>query len=137
MEETIAKKQKYELAFHLNSEISEKDLEQKMKDLEEYIASLEGTIVKSRMPKRIKLAYPINGQLMVNFGSIDFDSPKSASVELDKKMKTDESVLRFIIIERQEVRPMRTERYVPKKKFVEESKPEEIEKKLEEILDKI
>lgn len=148
----------YEIAYFFNPNIKEEEVQtvniQKIKDL---ISELSGEIVKEQAAQKKKLAYPVKKEKQGYFGFMLFNFDPANLKALDKKLKLDESILRYLVIsvdkdylahmKRQEeeikekfqkIMHPTTEGFTKKSaKFEDKVKLEaEIEKKLEEILDK-
>jgi|SRR3989338_1657688 len=140
----------YELGFHLSPDLEEAELKSNVEHIESVLTKLGGDITTLREPKKTHLSYPIEHKSYSFFGTIDFRSPSDTIEELKKELKTEEGVMRFIILKHKEnektlrsVMPSRS-RIKPKiqqipidKKPKEEVKPEEMEKQLEEVIEKI
>jgi len=148
----------YEIAYFFNPEIKEEEVQnvniQKVKDL---ISEFSGEIAKERPVQKKKLAYPIKKAKQGYFGSMLFNLDPSNLKALDKKLKLDESIMRYLIIsvDKDYLAHMKRQEEEIKDKFQKIMQPTsegstkkyvksedkikleaEIEKKLEEILEK-
>lgn len=149
--EELSQKQQYELAFHLLPSFEEDILEQKRHELEELISKNGGIISRSGEIKKIKLAYPIKNERFSNFGSVEFLAPGSIVEKLNKELFLNENLLRHVILKKEEERtaaplkriiskPRQEEKIkseTPEKTEISESEQKELDKKIEEILEKI
>lgn len=150
----------YEIAYLIRPDIKEEELEtvyvQKIKDL---LSEFSGEITKEQSPQKRKLSYWIKKVRQGYFGHMLFNIDPKDLKALDKKLKLEESLLRYMIIavDKDYYAHMKRQEEEIKEKFqritqqssstegsprkIEKSKEkvkleEEIEKKLEEILDK-
>lgn len=148
----------YEIAYFFNPDIKEEEVQtvnvQKVKDL---ISELSGEIVKEQPAQKKKLAYPVQKARQGYFGFMLFNLEPSKLKNLEKKLKLDESILRYMIIsvDKDYLAHMKRQEEEIKEKFQKIMQPTaegsakksaksedkvkleaEIEKKLEEILEK-
>lgn len=147
----------YEIAYFFHPDLKEEEIQtvhlQKIKD---FIAELSGEITKEQSVQKKKLAYPIQKVRQGYFGYMLFNLDPQNLKSLDKKLKLEESLLRYMIItvDKEYTAHMKRQEEEIKEKFHKiiqptdepiksEKKSEdkakietEIEKKLEEILDK-
>lgn len=139
------------MAFHLLPSFEEEVLEQKKRELEELISKSGGIISHGTEIKKIKLAYPIKNQGFSNFGYVEFFAPGNIIEKLNKELLLNENFLRHIILKKEKnmvAAPLK--RIVSKPRLAEKSKTEtlektevseseqkELDKKIEEILEKI
>lgn len=151
-------KQNYELAFHISSNLGEADVQKMCQDLEKLATSHGGVILFTRNPERFRLAYPIKHQANAFFGYFNFglELPESVN-QIRDELRLNNNILRFLILkqepeskkkkeedlvrkmamaERRKARTRAAEKAVPK---TEAPKMDEgaIEKKLEEIIEKL
>lgn len=149
--EELSPKQQYELAFHLLPSFEEEVLEQKKRELEEFISRSGGIISRSGEIRKTKLAYPIKNERFSNFGYVEFFAPGEIVDKLNKELLLNDNFLRHIILKKEEEtataplkriisKPRQTER--PKletreKPEISETEQKELDKKIEEILEKI
>lgn len=148
----------YEIAYFFNPDIREEEVQtvniQKVKDL---ISELSGEIVKEQPAQKKRLAYPVKKAKNGYFGFMLFNLDPNNLKSLDKKLKLDESILRYMIIsvDKDYLAHMKHQEEEIKEKFQKIMQPTaegstkksvksedkvkleaEIEKKLEEILEK-
>jgi ribosomal protein S6 len=151
----------YELAYHLNPELEEKDAKIQSQELFNLIAGKNGSVLSSRGPDRARLSYPIRHKQYSYFGTIDFSAPNEAVEEINARAKLQNNILRFLLIKKpsggsglRTLGEHRTERARPRipglakqtdkgqtpapaektEKAGEEIKTEEIEKEIEEVI---
>ena len=143
----VQQRQQYELAFHLLPSFTEAELDEKRRAIEELISKSGGLVSRYGEIKKIKLAYPLKKEGFSNFGYVEFFAPREAIEKINKDLMASEDVLRHLVIKKEEekaVKPrpirMRTEKPREETRPVEEDsgkKTEELDKKIEEILEKI
>jgi len=140
----------YELIFILSPQLEEVDLDNTKKEISEIIAKLGGTINFKESEKRT-LAYPINKQGQGVFLITQISIVPENISNLSKQLKLNKQILRYII-NQLEIQKLETKKpkpikklIIPEKKILEkppmakedEVKLEEIDKKLDELIDKI
>jgi len=139
--EEIKQKQQYELAFHLLPSFTETEIEEKRREIEELISKSGGFVSRYGEIKKIKLAYPIKKEQFSNFGYIEFSAPKNTIETINKKIMLNDDMLRHLVIKKKEEKKILAAK--PKKREIlpkEIEKPEttkELDKKIEEILEKL
>ena len=155
MEELI-RRQQYELAFHLLPSFTETELDGKRREIEELISKSGGLVSRYGEIKKMRLAYPVKRERFSNFGHIEFFAPKNAVEKINKDLALNESVIRHLLIKKEEERitkprsikpkivPMPEASKIPdseavgkKPKEEEIKETEELDKKIEEILEKL
>jgi ribosomal protein S6 len=149
-------KQNYELAFHINANLEEAAVQKTKQDIDSLITSNKGVISFSKEPEIVRFSYPINHQNNAYFGYLHFDLEAKGNLEnIREELKLNANVIRFLMIKKdeekvdqkdvvrkiamEEKRRMRTAQLKVKKETKKEPaiKEEEIDKKLEDILEKI
>ena len=142
----------YELAYHLKQHIEEAERKTHMQEVESLLVQYGATIIASREPKETRLSYPIAHEHGAYMGVIDFTGPTDMIAGINSQLQLQESILRFLIISKpedkdirmfgeQRSRKMRTHTApsttaIPKKE-VTPGEEKEMEKKLEDVLEKI
>lgn len=145
----------YEMAFILDADIKEEDVAGSAQKIKEFISELAGNITKEQTIQKKRLAYPVKKAKQGYFGFMLFELEPANLKTLDKKLKLEESLLRYMIIavDKDYMSQMKRQEEEVKEKFrritqpeeagakktvkmEDKSKLEEIEKKLEEILDR-
>lgn len=143
----------YELAYHLNSDIEEADVRKSTQELEDIVSQNSATILVSKEAQKKHLSYPIKHKHYSYFGCIDFSAPPEKIEKINAQMKLQHNVLRYMITEKPNEKDLRilgmerphsrirtheagvmTDTEKTKK---EETKPEQIEKEIEDVLEKI
>ena len=130
----------YELTYLISSILTEEEAKVLQSKIGELVVNEGGLIKDSPMPIRKKLAYPINKEVQAYLAVIDFQLKPEKLANLEKALKAETQILRYLLLIKKPFREMKRSRLVmePKvKKTKEEKRVElnEIEKKLEEILD--
>lgn len=141
----------YEIAYILTPALPEGEVVSYAGKITAAIEDAKGVIKKFEEPKKRKLGYPIKKRREGYFGWATFRMAPIGITEVEKRVKTDEHVLRHLILEEEiETKPQGmlrviTSRPVPGKpkavprapeKTDEKLDLEELDKKLEEILGK-
>ena len=141
----------YELAYLLSPSIPEEEILSHAGKLSDLIEEQKGIIKHLREPKRQKLSYPIHKERNVYFGWTTFRLAPEGIVALEKKLKTQTQILRYLIVQEEtRLKPPVFRTGTPKSPVSQKSpaipreteKPEEkldleaLDKKLEEILGK-
>ena len=149
MEETL-ERQQYELAFHLLPSFSEADIETKRREIEELISKSGGIVGRLGEVKKIRLAYPIKREKFSNFGYLEFFAPKNTVVKINKELALNENLLRHLVVKKEKERALKPKPVRPAKlrtekadkeatptEITETKETKEIDKKIEEILEKL
>jgi ribosomal protein S6 len=147
------KSHNYELAYHLNPRIEDSRSTELKQYLEDQITSRGGMIVYSKLPERIRLAYEIDHQNQGFFGYVQFTFPNGELLaELNDVLRHNNELLRFMIIKlpaemqkgQSALKQLKAkERAERKAKAAQITKPttekeeKEIEKQLEDIIEKL
>jgi small subunit ribosomal protein S6 len=135
----------HELAFLISADVKDEELNGYLEKVDNFIKEEGGVMVESGRPTRIRLSYPIKRQSQAFLVSIIFQLEAEKIANLDKKMRADDKILRYLLINKKLVKeiPRRVpKRYpLPVKEGREKSKEEKvglesIDQKLDEILGK-
>lgn len=139
----------YEFAYLVPSSANEGEVLTFVNKLSTLINETHGTIKRAEEPKKRKLAYPIKKQQEAYFGWTTFSMAPENVESLKKKLKGEEELLRYLLVEEEiETRPQvfraiprptvkpRPIPRAPEEKPVEKLDLEALDKKLEEILGK-
>ncbi len=152
-------KKLYEFAYFLSSSISEDDVLKHVQELRDILEKHSGEIVREELPQIRNLAYPIKHQRQGYFGYTHFKTSNDQIKDLNITLQLSKDILRFFIIEVSKKQleqlaggniniPKKQQKEAEKavesvlkrgaKSQVEEQKVEfeELEEKLEEILNK-
>ena len=143
----------YELAYLLDPRLSDEEISQWQENFKIFLTTeMTGEFKKEINAKKRKLAYPIKKQSLAFFGVIYFMSPPEKIDSLEKRLKVENKLIRYLILQidqRQKKEMLRKEKEILEKVFktpfaldtqaeIEKKKVglEELDKKLEEILEK-
>ncbi len=138
----------YEISFILDETLNEEKLFDENQKVKILISDLGGVFQKETFPKKRNLAYPIKKQLMGHFANIYFYLMPKNLKDLEKKLKFEKNILRYLIIEvdKKQFKEIAKIKEIGKDKFKKMTKEigpedkaqiEELDKKLGEILKKI
>ena len=144
----------YELAYHFTPDMEEAAAKTKALELETTLVQSGASIVASREPKKIHLSYPLSHKHYGFFGVIEFNAEPETIDPMQTQMKLQEGILRYMIVKKPDVsKEIRTfgdqknrrsrVQVAPTHKptVAEPAKPKseekEIEKELEDVLEKI
>lgn len=141
----------YELGFHMMPDLDEAELKSGSEQIESILKNFGGNILSIKEARRTRLSYPIDHKTAAYFGTIDFESEPELIEKLKQELRLQEKILRFIILKHEKdeqvlgavtrvrrkpkaiVAPA-VEKTMPKE---EEVKQKEIEKQIEEVIEKI
>ena len=146
--EELSQRQQYELAFHLLPSFSEIQVEEKRREIEELISKLGGVVGRYGEIKKMRLAYPIKKERFSNFGYIEFFAPRNAVEKINKNLQLNDNVLRHMVIKKEEEKIAKPKTVKIKAEKIKEpslaepsednaKETEELDKKIEEILEKL
>lgn len=151
--EEIKQKQQYELAFHFLPSFTETEIEEKRRGIEELISKSGGIVSRYGEIKKMKLAYPIKKEQFSNFGYLEFSAPKNTIETINKKIMLNDEILRHLVIKKKEEKTVKTAkpshllpgvgakpakpREILPKEIEKPETTEELDKKIEEILEKL
>ena len=146
----------YEIAYLINPDIPEDEVFGQAGKITAAIQDVQGLVGRIEEPKKRRLAYPIAKHRDAYFGWTTFSVAPERPAEIEKRIKAEENIIRFLIVEEVkrpafEFRPPRPRRapraaaprwgeikpFVPAApKEEDKAKIEELDKRLEEILGK-
>ncbi len=137
----------YELTYIINQNLSEHDVAAQTDKVHSFINTLGGEIKNEKLGEKRRLAYPINKQEYGFYVTIEFNCAPENIIELDKKISLEPQVLRHLLLTKEIVKQA-PRKYVPPKikekieasyktqpETPEKIEIEEIDKKLEELLE--
>ena len=148
----------YELAYHLHPDIEAGEVGARVQELEQIITQANGSVLLAREPKRKHLSFPLRNKHYSYFGQIDFSAPAESIEQIAAQLKLQNQLMRYLLItkagEEKELRTLGSERTRPRLKTHDSStpsreeadragkpkievKPEQLEKELEDVLEKI
>jgi len=93
---------KYEMMFIVKSQGEEKDVKGVFTAVEKILKDNKAKISESKDLGLKKLAYPIKKEINGYYGLITFEVEKDAIAEIKRKISINESVLRHLIIKKEE-----------------------------------
>ena len=110
----------YEVSYLLVPTISEEELPVIYGNLKELVVSLGGDIISDDTPKMISLAYQMQKTLQnvikkfdtAYFGWVKFSMDPEKALELDKKIKLDLNIIRFLFIKTVKENTIAAKRFV-------------------------
>lgn len=145
----------YELAYLLSPSIPEEEALGHTHKLNNLIEEGRGLIQHAEQPSRRRLAYPVKKERNAYFGWISFRCEPAHITLLEKRLKTQSDLLRFMVVQQDEqkvkpshiksfaprLQPARTQQQTPSmprepEKADDKLDLEALDKKLEEILGK-
>ena len=132
----------YELTYLISADLTEEEAKQFQDKVTSLIQAEGGILAAGSTILRKKLAYPIKKQTQAFLAILTFQLEPIKLIDLEKKLKLENQMLRYLILIKPPVKEMPARRkkvpeIVPKKPFPPSEKKvelKEIEKKLEEIL---
>ncbi len=137
----------YELVYIVSSQGTLEQSQGTAKEVENFIQSKEGIIVRSEKTNPQVLAYPIKKQSSGYFFILQFQLAEHAIKELREKLEKDKAILRHFIVVKKPVKKMKerrtrstlAERFASLEqrdagKKTEQPSTADIDKKLDEIL---
>lgn len=144
--------QVYEVGFHIIPIIGDDNLGAQVTRVRDLIEKHKGVVISDEYPKHIDLAYPMvkvtenkrTTYTSAYFGWMKFESTPEAAQAIDKEMKLDKNVLRFILI-----KTVRENTIAPKKVVIakkeeliksddgEAEKPEMTEEELDKTIEEL
>ena len=93
---------KYEMMFIVKSQGEEKDVKGVFSAVEKILKDNKAKISESKDLGLKKLAYPIKKEINGYYGLITFEVEKDAIAEIKRKISINESVLRHLIVKKEE-----------------------------------
>jgi small subunit ribosomal protein S6 len=126
----------YELTYLISPDLSEPEVKNIQEKVNSLIQTREGFLDSSTPPERIDLSYPIKKKTQAYLTSLSFHLKVEKINDLEKEIKSEGNILRFLICVRKKLKAVEAPRRAPIKKPEKEKKAElkDIEQKLEEIL---
>lgn len=134
----------YELIYIISSKFSEKEAEGKFEEIREILKKNKVLILKEDHWGKKKLAYPIKKNSQGYYNLIEFSSGSDQIKNIDKQLKLNEDIIRFLIVKKEVVKKQpkslfkrESKKTVKKEKIIkkEEIEPEKIDKKIDKILE--
>jgi len=142
----------YEIGYILKPTLSDEEILGFSSKLRNLITNGNGLINSEGQPKKLPLAYEIKKEVSTIFNWIKFTLNSDLVNAIERELKKDPSVLRFLVMKTKKDEPVRIPTLQPKREPTEDSfkteiiatpakieakekiKEEEIDKKIEELL---
>lgn len=105
----------YELTFILDPNLDEEAITAEIKNIEERIKTLKGKPLEVQRLGLKKMTYEIKGHRQGNYITIYYQAESGVSSQIEKSLKLNESILRFLTL------VLRPSEYAPKEKEQESS----------------
>lgn len=109
----------YELTYIISSANGKEKTDVLAKELEVFVQSKEGVILKSENTQAQTLAYPINKQGSGYFTTLEFQIEEDKIKEIKEKLEKDNQILRHFIMIKKPIKKMK-ERRTRKPMFIKE-----------------
>lgn len=93
---------KYEMMFIVKSQGEDKDIKSVVTDVEKILKDNKAKITDSKDLGLKKLAYPIKKEINGYYELINFEAEKDVIAEIKRKISINESILRHLIIKKEE-----------------------------------
>lgn len=100
----------YELTYIISPEISSEEAEAFGKELETFIQSKEGVILRQSNPSAKTLSYPIKGHASGFMGILEFQTEPEKLIEIKEKFSKDGKITRYIVIIKKALKPKKERR---------------------------
>lgn len=94
---------KYELMYILSSAVSDNDTPAISSEIDKFIKDADGTVLSQEMLGKKKLAYPIKKTRNGFYVLLSFTLDGSKVAALDNKLRSIESIIRYIIVNTEEL----------------------------------
>ena len=140
----------YELTYIISSAMTQEDAALVSKDVETFIQSKEGVILKSEKTSAQSLAYPVKKQSSGYFCILEFQTSESTLKEMNAMLGKEKKILRHFVLIKKPVKIMKERRTrkpviaaetpglaktaTETKKKAEKLNAVDLDKKLDEIL---
>lgn len=139
----------YELTYIVNPNLSKDQVAAQIDKVRSFINELTGEVKNEKLWEKRRLAYPIKKQGFGFYITAEFNIEPQNIIELDKKIKLEQNILRHLLITKEEIKEVHRRIILPKlprekigigrrpeiQAPEEKVKIEELDKKLEEILE--
>ena len=137
----------YELAFHLNPDLEESQVQQIAQNIESYVTSAGGVVSFKKEPEKMRLSYPINHKKQAYFGYFHFNLEVPENLAgIEEQIRHNNDILRYLVVKVPADSGKVKFRFKPQKPRVAPEKPaekptpeqsKELEKELEGILENL
>lgn len=134
----------YEINYLTSPDFSEEEMIAFQEKINNWIQEEKGILGEIVKPVKKILAYPIKKTVQAYLGSINFQLNANKLISIEKKIKAEGKIIRYLILAKKPLKPLKARRRITKK-FIspiaktetpkkEKAELESIEQKLEEIL---
>lgn len=122
----------YQLTYLISPDLSKEKLRSLVEKINSLIQEEGGILADSEGPRKEELVFEIDKKKSAFLAGIDFYLRPEKIESLEKKIKAEEKILRYLILAKKVEKP----KVIERKKKIKKEKVEiaEIEKKLKEIL---
>lgn len=126
----------YELIYSVPSDLSEPEVKSIQEKISSSIQNKEGLLDSSTPPEKVNFSYPVKKNTQAYLISLSFYLKPERISELEKEVKSENKILRFLISNKKKLKAIKAPRKPLVKKPEKEKKAElkDIEQKLDEIL---
>lgn len=98
---------KYECVLVFDPNLSDQAVDERIGKVEALIKSHSGSISEKDAWGKRQLAYPIEGKESGNYVCLQFEGDNSAVVDIERSLRIDESVLRYLTVLKDKYAPDR------------------------------
>ena len=131
-------KQNYELTYLILPSLNQEEAGLLCGKVNDFVQESQGLVFNSLLPKKIPLAYPIKKETSAWLETVSFSLDKSATAAVDKRLKESKEILRYLFLKKEKERKIVLRQRLAKPaapaSLPDKAELEEIDKKLEEIL---
>ena len=124
----------YELVYLVSPGLSESEVRDIQQELNSFIQEKGGVLDSSILPEKIDLSYRIKKEIQAFLVSQSFYLKPEEVNNLDNKIKTENKILRFLLLNKKKLKEEKAPRRRMIKKSEKKAELKDIEQKLEEIL---
>lgn len=124
----------YELTCLISPSLEETEREKLVEELKQTITQKEGEIANLNPLSEVSLAYPVKDQNRAHMLIIDLKLEAEKVEELKAELNAKQGLLRFFLIKKAKPKPQKPLRTREKKTIEDKVEIEDIDKKIEEIL---
>lgn len=89
---------KYDLVVILDPEKTSEEQEKLLAKIKKVITDAEGKVSEIKQLGKKDLAYPVLKRKTGIFVEIEFDSPSASTAAITQKMRLEESILRYLLV---------------------------------------
>ncbi len=124
----------YELTYLIPGSFDEENMRKTQEKLL-FLIQEKGILINSKIPKKIKLAYPIKKEETAFLGVANFQIKPQEIKDFEKKLKREVPILRYLLLKKKLKKAEKVQKEVVKKpKKPKKVELEKLEEKLKEII---